>query len=87
MYSSCSSGRFGIDILSPPTRSDTRHPKPRANFDRAGSAQRHSNGSTAGTTARSGSVAIKQEDQGGEESNPWGTAGKVTKGDEWWRKP
>ncbi|RDI77574.1 hypothetical protein Vi05172_g12429 [Venturia inaequalis] len=72
---------FGPEALTPPTRPDARHPKPRA------TAARRSPGSTAKNRIRSGSVVIKQEDHGGERNSPWDMARKASKGAEWWRKP
>ncbi|QDS68695.1 hypothetical protein FKW77_002827 [Venturia effusa] len=68
---------FGPEALTPPSRPNTRRSKPRANFDRAGSAQRHSEGGTSRETARPGSVVIKQENQLGKTNNGCDMAGKT----------
>ncbi|TID13503.1 hypothetical protein E2P81_ATG11729 [Venturia nashicola] len=78
---------FGPETLTAPTLPDKRRPKPRASFDRAESAARHSTRGTTENTVRSGSAVIKQEDQVGEKNSLRDTAGKVPKGAEWWRKP
>lgn len=87
MYNSRACGRSDVNVLRPPTRLEARRPKPRANTEGPSSVARQSVGSTTENPGRSASITIKQEDQGGEISNPWGAAGKATKGAEWWRKP
>lgn len=83
MYDFCLIDLLDNNVFSPSTRLDSRGSQRPGNFDKAGSAQRHS----TPNMGRSESVAIKQKGQGAERASPWITAGKVNKGFEWWRKP